>query len=216
MPETQPDPLAVRCCACLAPPGEPCIGTTSDLPRERPHRLRPLAAASRLVRCPDCEGSGWRDKGRMPIVGTVRCPVCGAAPHDRCTEGGRVRAELHEVRRRAARAGLEECGACEAIGWVPEPDPAAPRPDVPDEVMRAFVNGAADSPPEVKANSPEWVRNGLAEALAIYEATVLPAHERQVRERVAAEILSSFGDLDSADDYDQGVMDAARKARGES
>jgi hypothetical protein len=55
----------------------------------------------------------------MPIVGTVRCPVCGAAPHDRCTEGGRVRDELHEVRRRAARAGLEPCGECDAVGWVP-------------------------------------------------------------------------------------------------
>lgn len=47
-------------------------------------------------------------------------------------------------------------------------------------------------------------------------AAVLPAHEQQVRERVAAEILSGFGELDPADDYDQGVMDAAKKARGES
>ncbi|MCP9947216.1 zinc finger domain-containing protein [Actinomadura madurae] len=137
MPETTLDPLAVRCRACVAPPGEPCIGTTSNLPRERPHRLRPLAAAPRLVHCPDCRGSGWRDTGRPLLVDLVECPVCGAAPHVRCTEGGRVRDDLHEVRRRAARAGLEPCGTCEAVGWVPagEPEPTALRPDAPEKLQ---------------------------------------------------------------------------------
>lgn len=63
-----------------------------------------------------------------------------------------------------------------------------PRPDdVPEEVMRAFISGASDSPPVVKAHSPQWVRNGLARALAAYDAFVLPAHEQQVRKQVAAE-----------------------------
>lgn len=71
--------------------------------------------------------------------------------------------------------------------------------DVPDEVMRAFVNGASDSPPEVKANSPEWVRNGLVRALAAYEATVLPAHERQVRAKVMTELFGTREEIAARD-----------------
>lgn len=62
-----------------------------------------------------------------------------------------------------------------------------PRPDVPDEVMRAFVNGAIESPAEVKANSPEWVRNGLARALAAYEASGVAETEAQRRRADEAE-----------------------------
>lgn len=43
-----------------------------------------------------------------------------------------------------------------------------------------------------------------------------PEIERQLRERVAAEILAGFGDLDPADEYDQGVTDAAKIVRGGS
>lgn len=59
--------------------------------------------------------------------------------------------------------------------------------DVPDEVMRAFVNGASDSPPEVRANSPEWVCNGLARALAAYEAVGLSELETQRQRAEQAE-----------------------------
>lgn len=116
-----PDPLAVRCRACLAAPGEACIGTTSDLPRERVHRLRPLAGTARLVRCESCEGSGWQPTGRTVAGVAITCPVCDAAPHTMCTEGGTERSHLHVVRRRAAKAGLVSCEACDAVGWLPEP-----------------------------------------------------------------------------------------------
>lgn len=69
--------------------------------------------------------------------------------------------------------------------------PDTPRPaDVPDEVMRAFVNGASSSPPDVKANSPEWVRNGLVRALAAHEAAaVAETAALQQRAEQAEEML---------------------------
>ncbi|MFE9099885.1 helix-turn-helix domain-containing protein [Actinomadura geliboluensis] len=67
------------------------------------------------------------------------------------------------------------------------PEPTARTEPVPDEVMRAFVNGAIESPPEVKANSPQWIRNGLARALAAYEATGLAEMEAQRRRADEAE-----------------------------
>ncbi len=53
------DPLTVICPGCLAPAGQQCYATSSDEPRTQPHRLRGMAAALRLERCPHCEGVGW-------------------------------------------------------------------------------------------------------------------------------------------------------------
>lgn len=53
------DPLDIQCSACLAPPGEQCYATSSDLPRPAPHRMRILAAELLLKRCPECDGIGW-------------------------------------------------------------------------------------------------------------------------------------------------------------
>lgn len=272
MSETAPrpgsDPLAVRCCACLAPPGDPCIGTTSDLPREKPHRLRPLAAASRLVRCPDCEGSGWRKTGLSGVFPhEAVCPVCDALPYAMCTEGGRERETRHRVRRRAARAGLEECGPCGAVGWVPEPaaprtdgietgtcsacgapaergssgawwhtgatchggiewtakatfQPTAPRPDVPDELRERLLaadltyhrvlaeDGYASTVGHSNADAAD-------RALAVF-AEWLPAHERQVRAQVAAEIEAEHWQQSRIGKDATPLLTAAMVARGES
>lgn len=114
------DPLEATCPACLADPGQPCIATSSDLPREHLHRLRGLAAAERLTRCDTCTGSGWEPSGGGPqSPNLIVCPVCVAMPFAACTEGGEAR-EYHEVRNRAAAAGLGPCGACDGIGWRPE------------------------------------------------------------------------------------------------
>jgi hypothetical protein len=57
------DPLSVQCPACLVGPGESCYATSSDLPRNPPHRLRGLAAARHLTLCEQCKGVGWRPEG---------------------------------------------------------------------------------------------------------------------------------------------------------
>lgn len=127
-----PNPLSVRCAACLAAVGEPCIATSSDLPREVPHRLRGLATASALRRCSACGGSGWAPSDSGPVAAEqVGCTVCGAAPGASCTEAGKRRQgdhphvdRSHVVRERAAGLGLARCGECDAVGWVPgEPSP---------------------------------------------------------------------------------------------
>lgn len=117
------DPFAVLCPACLAGPGESCIATSSDLPREHPHRLRGLAAAEQMRRCPSCTGSGWGGSGRGAVSPDgVVCPVCRVPASAACTEAGAAREELHEVRVRAAGLGLEPCGVCGGIGWEPAAD----------------------------------------------------------------------------------------------
>jgi len=116
-------PLSATCPACLAAPGQPCIATSSDLPREHLHRLRGLAAAPRLARCGECAGGGWElSRVGSAAPNAIGCPVCAAAPFAACTEGGEMR-EYHEVRVRAAAAGLGLCGACDGIGWRPEDRP---------------------------------------------------------------------------------------------
>ncbi|MUN41429.1 zinc finger domain-containing protein [Actinomadura litoris] len=130
MPEAGADPLAARCPACLADPGRPCTATSSDLPRELAHKLRPLAAATRLRRCPNCaECAGWTPSVRTPAdPAEVSCPVCAAPPGATCTESGNARATWHEVRVRAAALALEPCGACDGIGWIPDPGPKEDTP----------------------------------------------------------------------------------------
>ncbi|WP_242892489.1 hypothetical protein [Actinomadura litoris] len=125
MPENAPA-TAARCPACLADPGCACIATSSDLPRELAHKLRPLAAATRLQRCPACATcAGWTPSGGEPTApAQVPCPVCAAAPRAMCTESGTARATWHEVRARAAALALEPCGACDGIGWIADPDPS--------------------------------------------------------------------------------------------
>ena len=119
-PEPEIDPLSATCPACLAEPGQSCIATSSDLPREHLHRLRGLAAAARLARCGTCAGSGWEPTGGGPSSPKlVVCPVCAAMPFAACTESGEPR-KYHEVRNRAAEAGLGPCGRCDGIGWRPE------------------------------------------------------------------------------------------------
>lgn len=118
---TEHGPLKATCPACLAASGQPCIATSSDLPREGPHRLRGLAAAARLTRCDTCTGSGWEPSGGGPQAPNLTvCPVCAAMPFAACTEGGKARTAWHEVRVRAAVGGLGPCGACDGIGWRPE------------------------------------------------------------------------------------------------
>lgn len=118
------DPLSATCPACLAAPGQPCIATSSDLPREYPHRLRGLAAAPRLTRCGKCAGGGWELSRVGPTSpNVIACPVCAAEPFAACTEGGTARTAWHEVRVRAAAGGLGPCGACDGIGWRPEERP---------------------------------------------------------------------------------------------
>lgn len=56
--------LDARCPACLAPVGEQCYSTSTDMPRLHPHRLRGLASAQRLVQCETCQGVGWRPEWR--------------------------------------------------------------------------------------------------------------------------------------------------------
>ena len=115
------DPITATCPACLAQPDQPCIATSSDLPREHLHRLRGFAAAERLVRCGTCTGSGWEPTGGGPSIPTLLvCPVCEAMPFAACTEAGRVRLERHEVRARAADIGVGPCGTCDGIGWLPD------------------------------------------------------------------------------------------------
>lgn len=114
-------PLSVRCAACLAEPGELCVATSSDLPREVPHRLRGLAAAQMLRRCPTCEGFGWASSAVGPAsADQMACPVCDAAAGAACTEAGQERARAHAVRSRAAGLGVARCGECDAVGWVPD------------------------------------------------------------------------------------------------
>jgi hypothetical protein len=112
-------PLTARCPACLAAPGEPCIATSSDLPRQHPHRLRGLPSAETLHRCPTCTGSGWQPAEQREAT-DLACPVCEVPPGTDCTEGGHVRDLQHDVRWRAADLGLSPCNACGAIGWQPE------------------------------------------------------------------------------------------------
>lgn len=114
------DPITATCPACLSQPGEPCIATSSDLPREHLHRLRGLKAAARLSRCTDCGGIGWEPFGRArQSPDLITCPVCAVRPFTECVEGGGVR-PWHEVRVRAAHLGVGPCGTCDGIGWLPE------------------------------------------------------------------------------------------------
>ena len=61
------------------------------------------------------------------------------------------------------------------------------RPDeVHVNVLTAFVDGASASPADVQAASEAWLRNGLARALAAYEAIRSPAEARHLAEQVQA------------------------------
>ena len=115
------------------------------------------------------------------------------------------------------------------------PEPTAPRPDVPDDLLTLAAdahepwhidNRTSDEFEVYRSSHEAWVRATLA--------AVLPAHERQVREQVADEIearvaehrseaarldlgdradmLESIGVLAKADHLAEG----ARIARGES
>ncbi|MGH3587241.1 MAG: hypothetical protein ACRDQ0_13040 [Pseudonocardia sp.] len=88
------------------------------------------------------------------------------------------------------------------------PEPPKPRPDddVPDEWIQMMADAEYDAPPGCSA----W------ESYRTVLAAVVPAIRQAERDRIADQILSSFGDLDPTDDYDQGVIDAARLARGET
>ena len=69
------DPMAARCPACLAEPGERCYATSSDEPRAIPHRLRGLAAAKSLRRCTACQGVGWEPDGELEVAEPERTAV---------------------------------------------------------------------------------------------------------------------------------------------
>jgi hypothetical protein len=126
---------------------------------------------------------------------------------------------------------------CDAMNSRPAP-PTATRPqDVPDVPEPPDGRPTADRDAVHRARTDGGVRALLARAMwrrdtqpttgaqtmgFVYEIAdriateALPEIERQVRERVADQILGSFGELDPADDYDQGVIDAAKVARGQS
>ena len=53
------DPLAIPCPVCGMPAGEACRIPFVDRPR-RPHSQRTEYAASNVVPCTHCRGSGWR------------------------------------------------------------------------------------------------------------------------------------------------------------
>jgi hypothetical protein len=188
-PAEDRDPLAATCPACLAPSGRPCIATSSDLPREHLHRLRSLTAATRLARCQTCGGSGWEPTGGGPSSpNLIVCPVCTAMPFTACTESGETRSH-HEVRNRAASAGLGLCGTCDGIGWQPEDDPDeldTCRPvDVGGETIR--VRGEQPLTEQSKTALAEVVRatRRRHEAERAAERADI---ERQTRQQTCAQI----------------------------
>lgn len=89
-------------------------------------------------------------------------------------------------------------------------EPTAPRPDVPDEWVTLAQNTDAAYARTRRPDGGGWAR-ATDEQVRRFIAAVVPEIER----RVAARILTSFGDLNPADDYDQGVIAAAKVALGE-
>ena len=92
----------------------------------------------------------------------------------------------------------------------------APRPDAPDDLLTLAADAIRryDWDTGLSAN-PDVSKHQRREATAVL-AAVLPAHERRVREQVAAEIEAEHWQQSRIGKDATPLLTAARIARGES